>query len=47
MILYLKKYLTKVENRMNELAKKVSKEAANQDIRTKLGKIENVFLTKR
>jgi hypothetical protein len=32
---------------MNELAKKVSKEAANQDIRTKLGKIENVFFNQK
>ena len=46
MILYLTKYLTKVENRMSELMRKVSKEAANQDIRAKLRKIGNVFLIK-
>ena len=47
MILYLTKYLTKVENRMSELMRKVSKESANQDIRAKLRKMGNVFLTKR
>ena len=47
MISYLTKYLCKPENRMSELMKKVSKEADNHDIRTKLRKIGNVFLTKR
>ena len=45
MILYLTKYLIEVENRMSELMKKVSKEAANQDIRAKLREIGNAFLT--
>ena len=40
-------YLTKVENRMSELMRKVCKEAANQDVRAKLRKMGNVFLTKR
>ena len=47
MITYLTRYLTKIENRMSELMKKISKEAGNQDIRAKLRKIGNVFLTKR
>ena len=47
MISYLTKYLCKPEDRMSELMKKVSKEASNHDIRAKLRKIGNVFLTKR
>ena len=46
-ILYLTKYLSKVENRMSELMRKVSKETANQGICAKLRKMENIFLTKR
>ena len=47
MISYLTRYLTKVENRMSELMKKISKEAGNQDICAKLRNICDVFLTKR
>ena len=44
MILYLAKHLTKVENRISELLRKVAKEAANQDILAKLRKMEYVSL---
>ena len=46
-ISYLTNYFTKVENRMIELMKEISKEAGDQDICDKLRKIENGFLKKR
>ena len=47
MISYLTRYLTMVENRMSELLKTITKEAGNEDVRAKLRKTGNVFLTKR
>ena len=46
-VVYLTSYLCKPEHTMSELMKKTAKEAHGADIKTKLRKISNVFLTKR
>ena len=47
LLAYLTSYLCKPEHGMSELMKKASKEASGEDMRGKLRKIGNVFLTKR
>ena len=47
MLAYLTSYLCKAEHGMSELMKKASKEATGENMRGKLRKIGNVFLTKR
>ena len=47
LLTYLTSYLCKPEHTMGELMKKASKEATGEDMKGKLRKIGNVFLTKR
>ena len=47
LLMYLTSYLCKTEHKQSELMKKAAKEASGLDLKQKLRKVGNVFLTKR